>query len=217
LRIYITVKKNNKMFPFKFWRLLNTYNFVFAVWRRLAFNRIIIRKNHASIRELVWTLIPTFILLIIAIPSLELLYLMDLLTNISPVYTFKVIGHQWYWSYELFGLDFSKNDMYEVLEFDSYMLPEADTMAINGLRLLEVDNTLILPTDVNIHLLVTSADVLHSWAVPSLGVKVDAVPGRINHICLFIKRVGTFYGQCSEICGVNHGFMPIKVEAVSLR
>lgn len=205
------------MFPFKSWRLINTYNFVFAIWRKLAFNRVVIRRNHASIRELVWTLIPTFILLMIAIPSLELLYLMDLLTSISPVYTFKVIGHQWYWSYELFGLDFSKSDMFEVLEFDSYMLPEADTKAISGLRLLEVDNVLILPTDVNIHLLVTSADVLHSWAVPSLGVKVDAVPGRINHICLFIKRAGTFYGQCSEICGVNHGFMPIKVESINLR
>jgi cytochrome c oxidase subunit 2 len=204
------------MFPFKFWRLIETYNFVFSIWRRLAFNRIVVRKNHASIRELVWTLIPTFILLMIAIPSLELLYLMDLLTSISPVYTFKVIGHQWYWSYELFGLDFNK-DMYEVVEFDSYMLPEADTKAISGLRLLEVDNVLILPTDVNIHLLVTSPYVLHSWAVPSLGVKIDAVPGRINHICLFIKRAGIFYGQCSEICGVNHGFMPIKVESINLR
>jgi cytochrome c oxidase subunit 2 len=194
-------------------------NLITTMWARNLNERILRMQNHASIRELVWTLVPTFILILVAIPSIELLYMMDVLVEDDPVFTYKVIGHQWYWSYDYFGI-FYKNVMsenrLENSSFDSYMLDESDTIDQAGMRLFEVDNPLILPAFNNIHFLVTSADVLHAWAVPSLGVKVDAIPGRINHICIVLKRVGTFYGQCSEICGVNHGFMPIKLEVFDL-
>ena len=127
---------------------------------------------------------------------------------IDPVVTIKVVGHQWYWSYE-YG-DYSEN-----ISFDSYMLPEAD-LNVGDLRLLEVDNSFTVPSNCHIRLLVTSADVLHSFALPSLGIKVDAVPGRLNQLSFFLKRKGTFYGQCSELCGVNHAFMPIVLKAKDL-
>jgi cytochrome c oxidase subunit 2 len=152
----------------------------------------------------------------IAVPSIELLYLMDSMLSEGPVFNYKIVGHQWYWSYDYFGLFFDNSLVPEVSSFDSYMLSEDDVKEVFGSRLLEVDNSLVVPTLSNIHFLITSADVLHAWAVPSLGVKVDAIPGRINHLCVLIKRAGTFYGQCSEICGVNHGFMPICVEAIDL-
>jgi len=196
---------------------------------RNLYGRVTRLQTHASLRELVWTLIPTLILFLIAIPSIELLYLMDLtFEREGPILTYKIIGHQWYWSYDYLGIADpttpfkwewdGENWVVEPLtvQFDSYMLPEADVKEIGGLRLLEVDTPLILPFDQNLHLLVTSADVLHAWAIPSAGVKVDAIPGRLNHICVIFKRIGTFYGQCSEIRGVNHGFMPIKVEVIDL-
>lgn len=168
---------------------------------------------HGTTLELIWTVIPTFILLAIAVPSFSLLYSID--EVIDPMITVKIIGHQWYWSYEL--SDFSLRNLLMLddfmgVNFDSYMLPEEE-LSIGDLRLLEVDNFLLLPTKVHIRLLITSSDVIHAWAVPSLGVKVDAVPGRLNQASLFIKRPGFFYGQCSELCGVNHGFMPICVVA----
>ena len=132
---------------------------------------------------------------------------------IDPALTLKVVGHQWYWSYEFSDyvtLDGGKN-----LDFDSYMLALGD-LTLGNLRLLEVDNRVVLPINTHIRIIVTAADVLHSWAIPSFGLKVDACPGRLNQTSLFIKREGTYYGQCSEICGVNHGFMPICIEAVSL-
>jgi len=194
-------------------------NLITTIWARNLNERVLRMQNHASIRELVWTLVPTFILILVAIPSIELLYMMDVLVEDDPVFTYKVIGHQWYWSYDYFGI-FYKNVMSQnpsdVNSFDSYMLDENDTIDQSGMRLFEVDNSLVLPAFNNIHFLVTSADVLHAWAVPSLGVKIDAIPGRINHICIVLKRVGIFYGQCSEICGVNHGFMPIKLEVFDL-
>jgi cytochrome c oxidase subunit 2 len=131
---------------------------------------------------------------------------------VDPAITLKVIGHQWYWSYEY--SDYVNVDG-ESIDFDSYMVP-TDELEPGQLRLLEVDNRVVLPTNTHIRVLVTAADVIHCWAVPSLGVKVDCVPGRLNQAGLFIQREGVFYGQCSEICGVNHGFMPIVVEAVSL-
>ncbi|RYE14395.1 MAG: hypothetical protein EOP34_06670 [Rickettsiales bacterium] len=127
---------------------------------------------------------------------------------IDPVVTIKVVGHQWYWSYE-YG-DYSSN-----INFDSYMLSEAD-LNVGDLRLLEVDNSFTVPSNCHIRMLVTSADVLHSFALPSLGIKVDAVPGRLNQLSFFLKRNGTFYGQCSELCGVNHAFMPIVLKATEL-
>nr|YP_002727912.1 cytochrome c oxidase subunit II [Geocoris pallidipennis]ABZ02010.1 cytochrome c oxidase subunit II [Geocoris pallidipennis] len=153
--------------------------------------------------ELIWTMMPAVTLIFIALPSLHLLYLMDEINK--PMVTLKVIGHQWYWSYEY--SDFNN------IEFDSYMKP---TMEINNeeLRLLEVDNRVVLPMNTQIRVLVTAADVLHSWAVPSLGVKVDATPGRLNQTSFLIKRPGIMYGQCSEICGANHSFMPIVIESI---
>jgi len=131
-------------------------------------------------------------------------------------YVVKIIGHQWYWSYEIVDVSVNVNNTTNILEnieeFDSYMLP-IDELKVNSLRLLEVDNSLLLPVDFPIKFLITSDDVIHSWAVPSLGIKVDAVPGRLNQIFTIINRIGTFYGQCSELCGIQHGFMPIKVES----
>jgi len=131
---------------------------------------------------------------------------------IDPAITVKAIGHQWYWTYEY--SDYAASDG-ESIVFDSYMIPEED-LEPGGLRLLEVDNRVMLPVNTHIRLIVSGADVIHSWTVPSFGIKVDALPGRLNQLSLFVKREGVFYGQCSEICGVNHGFMPIVVEVVSM-
>nr|WNL54370.1 cytochrome c oxidase subunit II [Amitermes unidentatus]WNL54383.1 cytochrome c oxidase subunit II [Amitermes unidentatus] len=154
--------------------------------------------------ETIWTIAPAIILVFIAIPSLRLLYLMDEIHN--PVMTLKAVGHQWYWSYEY--SDFTK------LEFDSYMVQQEDQQ-INTFRLLDTDNRIVLPMNSPIRMIVTAADVLHSWTVPSLGVKTDATPGRLNQVSFSINRPGLLYGQCSEICGANHSFMPIVVESVS--
>jgi cytochrome c oxidase subunit 2 len=162
--------------------------------------------THGLVIEIIWTSIPALILGVIAIPSFILLYSMDEIIN--PAITLKAIGHQWYWSYEI-------TDGSETVNFDSYMITE-DNLKLGQLRLLEVDNEVMLPILTHIRVLITSTDVLHCWAVPSLGIKVDAVPGRINQGSLFIKRPGKFRGQCSELCGVNHGFMPIVVEGTSI-
>jgi cytochrome c oxidase subunit 2 len=167
--------------------------------------------THATILEIVWTVVPALILLVIAVPSFALLYSLD--DMIDPMTTIKIVGHQWYWSYEY--SDYSSIENGSTLNFDSYMLPEED-LVLGSFRLLEVDNRVILPTNTPIRLIVTAADVLHSWAIPSFGIKVDACPGRLSQASLFIKREGVYYGQCSEICGVNHGFMPIVVRAVNL-
>nr|QXM16937.1 cytochrome c oxidase subunit 2 [Neoneuromus coomani] len=154
--------------------------------------------------EIIWTILPAITLIFIALPSLQLLYLLDEISD--PAITFKAIGHQWYWSYEY--SDFMNN------EFDSYMIP-MNEMTIDSFRLLDVDNRVVLPMLSQVRVLVTATDVLHSWAVPSLGVKIDATPGRLNQTSFFINRPGLFYGQCSEICGANHSFMPIVIESVS--
>jgi cytochrome c oxidase subunit 2 len=167
--------------------------------------------THSTPLEIIWTIVPAIILLFIAIPSFALLYSMD--EMIDPALTLKVVGHQWYWSYEF--SDYATLEGGESLNFDSYML-SLDDLTLGNLRLLEVDNRVILPVNTHIRVIVTAADVLHSWAIPSFGLKVDACPGRLNQTSLFIKREGTFYGQCSEICGVNHGFMPIVVKTVDL-
>jgi cytochrome c oxidase subunit 2 len=165
---------------------------------------------HGTVIEIVWTLIPAFILVLIAIPSFALLYSVD--ESADPAMTVKVIGHQWYWSYEY--SDYVKEDGSSIA-FDSYMLPD-DELVPGQLRLLEVDNRIARPVDTHVRLVITAADVLHCWTIPSFGVKLDACPGRLNQASLFITRPGVFFGQCSEICGVNHGFMPIAVEAMSL-
>jgi cytochrome c oxidase subunit 2 len=165
---------------------------------------------HGTVIEIAWTVTPSFILMLIAVPSFALLYSTDEL--VDPSITLKAIGHQWYWSYEY--SDYTDSDDSSIL-FDSYMIPE-DDLELGQLRLLEVDNRVVLPVNTNVRVIITSADVLHSWAVPSLGIKCDAVPGRLNQVSLYLKREGIFYGQCSEICGANHGFMPIVVEGVTL-
>jgi len=175
--------------------------------------------THSTVLEIIWTIVPAIVLVIVALPSFSLLYAMD--EMIDPSLTLKVIGHQWYWSYEY--SDYLNADEDEVSEdtlknknFESY-LRTMDNIKPGNLRLLEVDNRITLPVNTHIRLIVSSADVLHSWAVPSLGVKVDACPGRLNQTSLYIKRKGVFFGQCSEICGVNHGFMPIVVKSISLQ
>jgi len=166
--------------------------------------------THSSLLEIIWTIIPAIVLLLIAVPSFSLLYSLDELVN--PSVTLKIIGHQWYWSYEY--SDYSELEGGESLSFDSYMV-NFDDLTYGSFRLLEVDNRVVLPTNIHVRLLVTAADVIHSWAVPSFGIKVDACPGRLSQTSLFLKREGVYYGQCSEICGVNHGFMPIVVRGVS--
>nr|YP_010610658.1 cytochrome c oxidase subunit II [Cirroteuthis muelleri]WAP91413.1 cytochrome c oxidase subunit II [Cirroteuthis muelleri] len=156
--------------------------------------------------ETIWTIIPSIILLFLALPSLRLLYLLDETNN--PLLTIKVIGHQWYWSYEY--SDFIN------IEFDSYMTPTQD-LIMGNYRLLETDHHLIVPVKTNTRMIISSADVIHSWTIPSLGVKVDAVPGRLNQLMIFPLRPGLFYGQCSEICGANHSFMPITLEVINMK
>nr|NP_739596.1 cytochrome c oxidase subunit II [Ixodes persulcatus]ANG08301.1 cytochrome c oxidase subunit II [Ixodes persulcatus]UNO53743.1 cytochrome c oxidase subunit 2 [Ixodes persulcatus]UNO53756.1 cytochrome c oxidase subunit 2 [Ixodes persulcatus]UXX50330.1 cytochrome c oxidase subunit 2 [Ixodes persulcatus]BAC22598.1 cytochrome oxidase 2 [Ixodes persulcatus] len=153
--------------------------------------------------ETIWTIIPAITLIFIAMPSLRLLYMLD--ESFSPSITVKIIGHQWYWSYEF--SDFN-------IEFDSFMIPSHE-MKNNSFRLLDVDNRMVLPFNSHIKFLISSADVIHSWTVPSLGMKMDAVPGRLNQSFSFANRPGLFFGQCSEICGANHSFMPISLEITS--
>nr|AND96631.1 cytochrome c oxidase subunit 2 [Drepanocerus kirbyi] len=156
--------------------------------------------------EIIWTIIPAITLIFIALPSLQLLYLLDEINN--PMISIKTIGHQWYWSYEY--SDFKK------FEFDSYMIP-TNEMKMDNFRLLDVDNRTILPFNTQIRMLVTAADVIHSWTIPALSIKIDATPGRLNQINFIINRTGLFFGQCSEICGANHSFMPIVVESISMK
>lgn len=155
--------------------------------------------------EVIWTSIPALILIFIALPSLRLLYLLDEVNN--PSITIKTIGHQWYWRYEY-------SDFLQI-EFDSYIIP-TNELTDSGFRLLDVDNRTILPINTQIRVLITAADVIHSWTVPSLGVKADAIPGRLNQVRFLINRPGLFYGQCSEICGANHSFIPIVIERISI-
>jgi cytochrome c oxidase subunit 1 len=166
--------------------------------------------NHGTLIEIIWTITPGIILMLIAFPSFKLLYLMDEVTD--PNLTLLAEGHQWYWSYQY--PDFLTSDN-EFIEFDSYIVPESD-LEKGGLRMLEVDNRVILPELTHVRFVITAADVIHAFAVPALGIKVDAYPGRLNQASVFINREGTFYGQCSEICGILHSSMPIVIESISL-
>jgi cytochrome c oxidase subunit 2 len=164
------------------------------------------RVSHNVLLEVVWTLVPVIILIIIGIPSMKLLFELDKPQN--PDITIKAVGHQWYWSYEY------PSQTGKGFAFDSYMIEDKD-LKPGQPRLLEVDNRVVVPINATVRILVTSTDVLHSFAVPSLGIKRDAVPGRINETWFRIAREGVYYGQCSELCGVKHGFMPIAIEVVS--
>nr|QBK82338.1 cytochrome c oxidase subunit II [Harpagornis moorei] len=155
--------------------------------------------------ELIWTILPAIVLIMLALPSLQILYMMDEINE--PDLTLKAIGHQWYWTYEY--TDFKD------LTFDSYMTPTTDLQP-GHFRLLEVDHRVVIPMESLIRIIVTANDVLHAWAVPALGVKTDAIPGRLNQTSFITTRPGIFYGQCSEICGANHSYMPIVVESTPL-
>lgn len=191
-----------------------TVSWIFAdiLYTYSSSNKIISHKYlvHGTWLEIIWTIAPAVILVFIAFPSFKLIYLLD--EVIDAGITIKAIGHQWYWSYEY--SDYATQDG-KSIEFDSYMIPEED-LNIGDLRLLEVDNKVVVPTNTNIRVIITATDVLHCWAVPSLGVKLDAVPGRLNQTSFLANREGIYYGQCSEICGANHAFMPIVIEAVNL-
>jgi len=155
---------------------------------------------HGTSIEILWTLFPIAILIYIAIPSLKILYAMDDIAN--PKITLKCIGHQWYWKYEINNKT-----------FDSYMVPTSE-LQTGSFRLLEVDNKPLLPINYETRIISLGGDVIHSFAVPSLAIKSDAIPGRINQSGFTPNRSGTFYGQCSEICGSDHSFMPINIKVV---
>nr|APF47513.1 cytochrome c oxidase subunit II [Protapanteles sp. 2 SNS-2016] len=184
--------------------LLMILFFILYIMYWFFFNKLInMNILHNQLIEIIWTIIPMIILIFMALPSLSILYMLD--DMINPFMTIKILGHQWYWSYEY-------SDFY-MIEFDSFML--TDYLKSN-FRLLDVDNRLLLPKNFNIRGLVSSVDVIHSWAVPSLGIKIDSIPGRMNQFIMQIDRSGLFFGQCSEICGLNHSFMPIVLESVKL-
>ena len=163
----------------------------------------------AQMVEWVWTLAPAILLTQVAAPSLLLLYIID--ESIDSHITIKVRGNQWYWRYE-----YSDHWSQDVrVSFDAYMLPEGEQD--NTYRLLDTDNRAIMPILSNIKMILTSTDVIHAWTVPALGVKADAFPGRLNQVHFIGQRPGVFYGQCSEICGANHRFIPIRVELVNIK
>ncbi len=164
------------------------------------------KTTHNTLIEVVWTVVPVIILVIIAIPSFRLLYFTDRDPENEIEMTIKAIGHQWYWSYEY--------PDHGNFTFDAYMVADEDLEG-DQLRLLTTDNAVVLPVDTNIRILVTASTVLHNFAMPSMGLKMDGVPGRINETWVRITREGTFYGQCSELCGTGHAFMPIMIQAVS--
>lgn len=178
---------------------------VYAMWRfSEKRNPTPSKTTHNTTIEVLWTAVPVMILIVIAIPSFKLLYFADRVEQADM--TLKAIGHQWYWSYQY--------PDHGGFEFDATLVPEEDLQP-GQKRLLETDNQVVLPVDTNIRLLVTASDVLHSFALPAMGIKLDAVPGRVNETWLRINQEGTYYGQCSELCGTGHSFMPITVKAVS--
>lgn len=175
----------------------------YACWRFAeARNPVPSRRSHNTLLEIAWTAVPVLILVVIAVPSFKLLYYMDVVPETEM--TIKAIGRQWYWSYEY--------PDHGNFTFDAYMVPDSDLQPGQA-RLLETDNRVVVPVGTNIRVQTTAGDVLHSWAVPQLGVKIDAIPGRLNEIWIRVEEPGVYYGQCSELCGVNHGFMPIAIEA----
>ena len=205
-----TMEKINELHTTVMWIITFIALFVFAllgyvVWRyRASRNPTPSKRSHHVLLEIVWTAIPALILVFIAFPSMKLLYFMDKTEKADM--TLKIIGHQWYWTYEYPD---------EKVGFDSQMILDEDIKP-GQIRLLSVDNEIILPVGKNVRLLMTSDDVLHAWAVPALGIKQDTIPGRLRETWVRINREGVFYGQCSELCGKGHGFMPIAVRAVSV-
>ena len=180
-----------------------TYIIYTIIMNKIMMNNI--NKHNVKI-EIIWTIVPSIILIIIAIPSFKLLYAEDEILN--PIVTIKAIGQQWYWSYEITDIE-NKNIIY-----DSYAIMDSDIKK-GHIRLLDVDNGIYMPILTPIRLLTTSIDVIHSFAMPSFGIKIDAIPGRINHAYMYILKEGIYYGQCSELCGQLHYNMPIVIKAVN--
>nr|AAO85815.1 cytochrome c oxidase subunit II [Euschizaphis sp. CDvD-2003-1] len=179
--------------------MMITYMMIFILKNKF----INIKISENQMIEFIWTSTPPIILIFIAMPSLHLLYLMDEIK--CPILTIKIFGHQWFWTYEY--SDFSN------IKFQSYVMNELNK---ENFRLIEVDNKTIIPFKFNIRLLISSNDVIHSWTIPSLAIKIDAIPGRMNQVNLFMNRPGMYFGQCSEICGIYHSFMPIQIESINL-
>ena len=169
--------------------------------------------THHTALEVTWTLVPILILLVIAIPSFKLLYKEDVIP-VSDV-TVKAIGNQWYWTYEYPDVALSSDPEDGALTFDAIMLTDEEALAAGEPRLLATDNIVVVPINKVVKVIVTATDVIHAWAIPSFGVKIDAVPGRLNETWFKATKLGTFYGQCSELCGIKHGFMPINVKVVT--
>ena len=185
--------------------LLVTALLGYTIWRFSAKrNPVPARTTHNTLIEVLWTVVPVIILIFIAVPSFRLLYLKDVIPEADM--TIKATGQQWYWSYEC--PDLGK------FGFDANMIPD-DEIKPGQVRLLETDNPVVVPVNTTVRVIVTADTVLHAWSVPAFGVKIDAVPGRLNEVWFRADRAGTYYGQCSELCGVNHGFMPIQVVVVS--
>ncbi|MDE3015553.1 MAG: cytochrome c oxidase subunit II [Pseudomonadota bacterium] len=188
--------------------VITVFVLVVMVYICLRFNRkrnpVPSKTTHNTRLEIIWTAIPILILVVIAVPSLRIHYFMERIVN--PDLTIKVTGYQWYWHY-----DYPDNGGFG---YDSYILKDSD-LKPGDIRQLSVDNPMVVPVGTRVRLLITGADVIHSWSVPSFGVKRDAIPGRLNDSWFEVDRVGTFYGQCSQLCGVGHGFMPIEVKVVS--
>ena len=187
------------IFIFVFWMLCRIlYRFIYYFEKQSI-------NFHFRYLEIIWTIIPAIVLFLIGIKSFKLLYVMD--ECINPKITIKILGYQWFWTYEYPNNNYECDIVYNSIIKKNFKLNEGH------FRLLDVDNPMYIPEKTHIRLIITSMDVLHSWAVPSFGIKVDAVPGRLNQTSLFVKRKGIYYGQCSELCGVNHAFMPIVVKA----
>jgi cytochrome c oxidase subunit II len=177
---------------------------IYVIWRfRESRNPVPSKTAHHTVIEILWTVVPIMILVVIAIPSFKLLYYADKTADAQM--TLKAIGHQWYWSYEYAD---------DKVTFDTTLVEDAD-LKQGQPRLLTVDNPVVVPINTNIRLLITSEDVMHAWTMPALGVNINAIPGRLNETWMNIEHEGTYYGQCFQLCGVNHGFMPIEIHAVS--
>ena len=203
---------NNIMFYLAIILFTVTWVMIITIRSFVVTNSLIAHKymNHGTLIELIWTITPALILILIAFPSFKLLYLMDEVMDPSLVVYGE--GHQWYWSYQY--PDFANEDN-EFIEFDSYIVPETD-LEDGHFRMLEVDNRVVIPELTHTRLVASSADVIHSYACPSLGIKADAYPGRLNQASVFVNRLGVFYGQCSEICGLLHSSMPIVIQSVTI-
>ncbi len=184
----------------------------YVMWRfRAKANPEPAKFSHNTTVEVIWTVVPVIILLVIAIPSFRLMYFMDRAED--PELSVKITGYQWHWGYEYSGISDEFAEV-SIPEYLSYMIPDED-LGPNDVRLLSTDTKVVLPVNTDIQFLVTAADVLHSWALPAFGIKRDAVPGRLNETWARVEKEGVYYGQCSEICGINHAFMPAEVHVVS--